>query len=252
MQEKPNTLSKVIDGPCPYCYSNLAFNLAERRGDVQIVCPVCNEEFPIKKVEKFLQDLSPNLEGKCPNCFAELEFSIENRADKGLLICPVCKDEFYMSEVGPTKVEDTVSHKIENKSPSKVVHKASSKDEETNIFALFKKEIPKFADFHGRATKREYWSFLFVSLLLSIGLPFLILPLLFLITEEFLSLLFLLSVLFFFLSAISISVRRLHDTGRPGHFLLLFFLPLVGHIVLLTFLLEDSQQEDNEYGPYIG
>ena len=47
---------------------------------------------------------------------------------------------------------------------------------------------------------------------------------------------------------ISASVRRLHDTGKSGLFLLLTLVPF-GNLVLLLFFLEDSQQNANEYGP---
>jgi len=47
---------------------------------------------------------------------------------------------------------------------------------------------------------------------------------------------------------ISSGVRRLHDTGRSGAFYFLCFIPF-GNIILLIFFLEDSQQGENEYGP---
>jgi len=44
-------------------------------------------------------------------------------------------------------------------------------------------------------------------------------------------------------------VRRLHDTGRSGWWLLIALVPIVGVIVLLVFMLLDSQPGDNGYGP---
>ena len=52
----------------------------------------------------------------------------------------------------------------------------------------------------------------------------------------------------FIIPLISAGVRRLHDTGRSGWYYLLKFVPF-GDIVLLLFFLEDSQQNENEYGP---
>ena len=49
--------------------------------------------------------------------------------------------------------------------------------------------------------------------------------------------------------SIAVSVRRLHDTGRNGKWLLLAFVPLIGMIVLLVFMVQDSQQGENQYGP---
>jgi uncharacterized membrane protein YhaH (DUF805 family) len=48
---------------------------------------------------------------------------------------------------------------------------------------------------------------------------------------------------------ISKGIRRLHDTGRTGWWLLIAFVPLIGFIVLLIFYLEKSDPAANEYGP---
>ena len=47
---------------------------------------------------------------------------------------------------------------------------------------------------------------------------------------------------------ITVSIRRLHDTGRSGCYYLLNFIPF-GSIILLIFFVEDSEQNLNEYGP---
>jgi uncharacterized membrane protein YhaH (DUF805 family) len=48
---------------------------------------------------------------------------------------------------------------------------------------------------------------------------------------------------------IAVSVRRLHDTNRSGWWLLISLIPLIGAIVLLVFMVQDSQEGDNQYGP---
>ncbi|MFT7386980.1 MAG: uncharacterized membrane protein YhaH (DUF805 family) [Candidatus Endobugula sp.] len=48
--------------------------------------------------------------------------------------------------------------------------------------------------------------------------------------------------------SISIATRRLHNTGRSGWWQLISVVPLIGIIVLIVFLVQDSKQ-DNEYGP---
>jgi uncharacterized membrane protein YhaH (DUF805 family) len=48
--------------------------------------------------------------------------------------------------------------------------------------------------------------------------------------------------------AFAVAVRRLHDIGKSGWFLLLNFIPLIGAIVLLVWLCRDSDS-DNQYGP---
>jgi len=50
-----------------------------------------------------------------------------------------------------------------------------------------------------------------------------------------------------FIPALAVTVRRLHDTGRSGWWLLLFLIPVIGFIVLLVFYCQDSKP-DNQYG----
>ena len=44
-------------------------------------------------------------------------------------------------------------------------------------------------------------------------------------------------------------MRRLHDTGRSGWWILISFVPLVGGIILLVFMCLEGVREVNEYGP---
>jgi uncharacterized membrane protein YhaH (DUF805 family) len=52
-----------------------------------------------------------------------------------------------------------------------------------------------------------------------------------------------------FLPGLGVSIRRLHDTGRSGWWLLIGLVPLVGLIVLIVFFVQDSQPAANAYGP---
>ena len=45
------------------------------------------------------------------------------------------------------------------------------------------------------------------------------------------------------------SVRRLHDTNRSGWWLLIWLVPIVGPIILLVFMAQGSQPNENQYGP---
>ena len=48
--------------------------------------------------------------------------------------------------------------------------------------------------------------------------------------------------------SISVTVRRLHDTGRSGWWLLIGFIPLVGGIILLVFMCQDGEPGANRFG----
>jgi uncharacterized membrane protein YhaH (DUF805 family) len=47
---------------------------------------------------------------------------------------------------------------------------------------------------------------------------------------------------------IALAVRRLHDIGRSGVWYLICLIPLVGSIILLIWLLTDSEQQPNKWG----
>jgi uncharacterized membrane protein YhaH (DUF805 family) len=48
---------------------------------------------------------------------------------------------------------------------------------------------------------------------------------------------------------IAVAVRRLHDVGKSGWFILISLIPIIGGIWLLVLLVTDSESGDNEYGP---
>jgi uncharacterized membrane protein YhaH (DUF805 family) len=47
---------------------------------------------------------------------------------------------------------------------------------------------------------------------------------------------------------VAVSVRRLHDTGRSGWWLLIGLIPLIGVIVLLVFMVQEGKSEGNDFG----
>ena len=124
------------------------------------------------------------------------------------------------------------------------------------LWDIFKLTMTKnFAEFSGRATRREYWMFQLAGILFWFVFSFAVVILsgvLSLIDESlvivamFLSYLYPLAIL---IPSLGILVRRLHDTGRSGWMILLGLIPFVGPIVLFIFTLLDSQPGTNAYGP---
>ena len=55
--------------------------------------------------------------------------------------------------------------------------------------------------------------------------------------------------IFVLLPGVAVSVRRLHDVGKSGWFLLLALVPIAGPIFLLILYCLDSQKEPNKWGP---
>lgn len=108
--------------------------------------------------------------------------------------------------------------------------------------------LKKYATFSGRAQRAEYWYFFLFYILTFIGLSF-IDGITGTFSEEagigLLSGLYSLAIL---IPSLAVGVRRLHDTGRSGWWLLVGIIPLIGAIVLLIFFLQDSVPGDNLYG----
>ena len=105
----------------------------------------------------------------------------------------------------------------------------------------FMKGIRGYVDFTGRDRRRDYWMFVLVYSLIYIILS---------VIDELLGTVMLAFIfnLFMLLPSISYATRRLHDTGRSGWWQLLYFIPLLGLIVVIVFLAQDSDKETNAYG----
>ncbi|EJL26873.1 DUF805 domain-containing protein [Brevibacillus sp. BC25] len=101
--------------------------------------------------------------------------------------------------------------------------------------------LKKYVAFEGRARRQEYWMFTLFNIIVSMVIALVD----YLIgTGSILGMIYSLAVL---LPSLSVTARRLHDTGRSGWWILLTFIPLIGAIILLVFLCQDSQG-DNKYG----
>ena len=99
--------------------------------------------------------------------------------------------------------------------------------------------LKKYFVFQGRASRSEYWWFqLIVSPSYFIST----------ILENEIAYFFLGVTLFTLIPAISAGVRRLHDTNRSGFFLLISFIPFIGGLVLLFFLIPEGTKGKNKFG----
>lgn len=108
--------------------------------------------------------------------------------------------------------------------------------------------LKKYAVFRGRACRSEYWYFFLFYLLISIVLS-LMDGILGAHRREDPGLLGGLFALAMLLPTLGVAVRRLHDIGKSGWWLLVGFVPLIGGLVLLVFAVRDSDAGDNAYGP---
>jgi uncharacterized membrane protein YhaH (DUF805 family) len=103
----------------------------------------------------------------------------------------------------------------------------------------------KYATFDGRASRSEYWWFVLATFIISIVLG-IIDGFVFGQKLDILQTLFSLAVL---VPCIAIAVRRLHDIGKSGWWILIGLIPLIGWIIALIFAVTDSNPGTNAYGP---
>jgi len=113
------------------------------------------------------------------------------------------------------------------------------------------KVLKQYADFSGRARRKEYWMFTLFnaiiifalmlvwmagnaaesSVLLNVGM-----------------ILYFGYILAVIIPSLAVCVRRLHDIGKSGWYYLIVLIPLVGAIILLVWFCGDSQSGENKWG----
>lgn len=108
-----------------------------------------------------------------------------------------------------------------------------------NMLDAIKICFQKYFTFSGRARRAEYWWFTLFFVIISITLV-MIDP------TQILAGIFSLIVLF---PTLAVTIRRLHDIGYNGWWVLLNLVPLIGLIWPLYYGLKGSSPESNEYGP---
>jgi len=94
----------------------------------------------------------------------------------------------------------------------------------------------KYADFNGRAKRPEYWwFFLFLFLLGAVTGA---------VSEALNGIVALATII----PSLAVGARRLHDINRSGWWQLLWFIPIIGWIVVIIFLAQEGESTDNQFG----
>ena len=111
------------------------------------------------------------------------------------------------------------------------------------------KAIKNYANFNGRARRKEYWMFRLFSVLFAILVGILDFPLFSSAhTNESFRLFSLLFALFSFLPSIAVTIRRLHDLDKSGGWYFISFIPLIGPILMLVLMCTEGTTGPNQYG----
>jgi uncharacterized membrane protein YhaH (DUF805 family) len=113
----------------------------------------------------------------------------------------------------------------------------------------FIKVLSQYADFSGRARRKEYW--MFVLFYMIFGFVAIIIDSVIMVLLELKQPILACTGVYYvamILPTLALTVRRLHDTGRNGWWIFITMIPLVGGIWFLVLLVEESQYDNNRYG----
>ena len=103
------------------------------------------------------------------------------------------------------------------------------------------KVMKNYFNVEGRARRTEYWMYflVYLGIIIAAGILDAIIGL---------GLVGLFVALGHLIPSITVGVRRLHDIGRSGWFLLVGLIPLIGWIILLYWAVKEGDPQDNAYG----
>jgi uncharacterized membrane protein YhaH (DUF805 family) len=96
--------------------------------------------------------------------------------------------------------------------------------------------LTKYVEFDGRASRSEFWWFFLFQLIVIMVLSVL------------LSFLGTIASLALLLPGLAAAVRRLHDIGKSGWWILIGLIPLIGWIIAIYWATKESQPESNNWG----
>lgn len=111
-----------------------------------------------------------------------------------------------------------------------------------------------YSNFSGRARRKEFWMWylfyvivLIVAVILDgvLGTGF---ELGYGVTSPY-GWIYLIAALAHVIPGLAVSVRRLHDVGKSGWFMLIALVPIIGGIWLLVLACTDGDSSENAYGP---
>ena len=133
---------------------------------------------------------------------------------------------------------------MESTSAGRPAHMMGFSDAVQNVL------MNNYANLDGRASRSEYWWFVLFNLIVNIVTLVIDLTLGTMVTYD-MGYVGLIAFLALLLPSVSVSVRRLHDIGKSGWWILLAIIPIVNFIgifVILVFTLMEGEEHPNQYG----
>lgn len=109
--------------------------------------------------------------------------------------------------------------------------------------------LKQYANFNGRARRKEYWMFFLFNMIFSFAAAMLDNLLGTANPELNYGVIYILYAIVMLIPSLAVGVRRLHDIGKSGWMMFVGIIPLIGAIWLLVLLVTDSNPGENQYGP---
>lgn len=101
--------------------------------------------------------------------------------------------------------------------------------------------LNNYANFKGRASRREFWQFFLEIMAVSFVSSFVKIFILKFVIGAFL--------LFLIVPWLAVGVRRLHDIGKSGWYYFVSWIPFIGPIIMLVWACRKGEKGPNRYGP---
>ena len=110
------------------------------------------------------------------------------------------------------------------------------------------KVLKQYADFSGRARRKEYWMFFLFNMIFAF-LAAIIDNVVGTASPELgYGVFYGIYALAMFIPGLAVGVRRLHDVGKSGWMMFIALIPLIGAIWLIVLMVTDSNSGENQYG----
>ena len=103
--------------------------------------------------------------------------------------------------------------------------------------------LKNYTGFSGRARRTEYWMFFLFNAIIGIVLNVLGRA------SGVFTVLYYLYALAVLLPAIAVAIRRMHDIGKSGFWILIGLIPIIGWIWAIVLTATPGQPGPNQYGP---
>ena len=133
---------------------------------------------------------------------------------------------------------------MESTSAGRPAHMMGFSDAVQNVL------MNNYANLNGRASRSEYWWFVLFNFIVNIVTFVIDLTLGSMITYD-MGYVGLIAFLALLLPTVSVSVRRLHDIGKSGWWILLAIIPIVNFIgifIIIVFTIMEGEEQPNQYG----